>query len=438
MNINEISFNELMEEVVNVTSAFLCGNGFSINFDDDYKAQNLVKRLFSTHCYLKGYGSYDIISNKSYKFALNENYKATKKIIDKINCEKAFLDLFSDAVSFARSIVENESVIFWLNDNEFNSKLTFGLSHLDLVRSIVSQANSNGDLYVNYEYWTVLIYYILALKNAPPELYSFDTRNLFVSAVLAGSTYSLFKENENGKNLFPDSAINGMFTYLRFLFTANILLDGNSYGVTKLQKWDTYNINIIKSFLNKFNYLMTTNYDMLLENISSQKVYHLHGCYSKQKKRVMSQSLGVYYNLVRYDLSTAVIRDYFLSKSFLQIVSKLAAKEKQNSNIEIYGEILEKIIKENRSQLIVVFGLNMENDFHIFRDIQFLLESVKNQNPHIVYCYFSEDDKTSFIHGYDACITYSTELCDFVRNNIKVSIIDSRQIIQNIFVKSND
>jgi len=434
MNYKEIYYDELIKETSEKRSTFLCGNGFSINFDDEYKLNNLVKRLFSTHCHLTLNESYDIVSNERYKAVLNENYKATKRIIKRINNEDAFSSLFSDAIVFACSITENDSVLLWLDNNGYNSKLTFGLAHIDLVFYIVEQAKKYGDMYVNYEYWSVLIYYVIALKNAQPEGYSFPANNLFISAVLAGNSNSLLNEAPNGTNIYLDTSINGMYTYLRFLFTANILLDGKSYNVTNLSNWNKYNIENIGSFLSRFDSLMTTNYDMLLENITKREISHLHGYYSKEKKRVLSQSLGVFYNTTRYDLSTAVIGDYFLSKSFLQITSKQASKQPQNSEIEIYGQILERIIKEKQSQVIVIFGLNMDNDFHILRDIQIFLEAGRIKSPHIIYCYFNEDDKNSFVNGYDACITYSKELCDFVRNSIKVSIIDSKQLIKKVFV----
>ena len=394
--------------------------------------------MYKTHCHLKLNECYDIVSNEKYKTALRENYNATKKVIKRINNETTFFSLFSDAVAFVSSITENESVVLWLNDNGYNSKLTFGLAHNDLVYSIVEQAKTNGVMYVNYEYWTVLSYYILALKNAPQEIYSFDTNNVFISATLAGSNYSLLNEQLNGTNIYLETAINGMYTYLRFLFTANILLNGKSYDVVQLSNWKRYDINNVFSFLLNFDHLMTTNYDMLLEKITKRQVSHLHGYYSKKKKRVLSQSLGVFYNLVRYDLSTAVIGDYFLSKSFLQIVSKIAAKQPQNSNIEIYGDILKRVIEENRTEIIVIFGLNMDNDFRILRDIQIYLEAAKIKSPDIVYCYFNENDKNSFINGYDACITYSKELCDYIRNNIKVSVLDSKQLIEKVFVSLNN
>lgn len=191
MDYDEINYDELIKEASMKTSAFLCGNGFSINFDNDYKLSNLVERLYKTHCHIKRYECYDIVSNEKYKAVLRENYNATKKVIKRINNETAFISLFSDAVALAYSITENKSAISWLNDNGYNSKLAFGLAHIDLLYLIVEQAKKNGGMHVNYEYWTVLIYYIIALKNAPSEVYSSDTNNVFVSAVLAGSINSL-------------------------------------------------------------------------------------------------------------------------------------------------------------------------------------------------------------------------------------------------------
>ena len=434
MDYNEINYDELIKEASENASAFLCGNGFSINFDNDYKLSKLVERLYKTHCHLNQNDTYDIDLNKTYNMVLKENYNATKRILKKINSETAFSLLFSNAVALACSIIENKSALSWLNDNGFNSRLTFGLAHIDLVYSIVEQAKKNGDMYVNYEYWTVLIYYIIALKNIPSEVYSFDENNIFVSAVLAGNTHSLINEPPSGTNIYLDTSTNGMYTYLHFLFSTNILLDGKSFNVTNLSNWDNLYIDKIKLFLLNFDNLMTTNYDRLLEDITKREISHLHGSYFKHKKRVMSQSLGVFYNLVRYDLSTTVIGDYFLSKMFLQITSRIAAKQPQNSDIEVYAQILERIIKEAHSQVIVIFGLNMDNDYHILRDIQIYFEAGRTKTPHIIYCYYSEIDKNSFINAYDACITYSPKLCDFVRNDIKVSILDSKEMIKNVFV----
>jgi hypothetical protein len=313
MDYSEIDFNKLMDTTARKSTAFLGGNGFSINFDNDYTAKNLSEKLYNTHCHLKSNECYDVVSNKSYKTALTENFKATKKALRKIENETAFISLFSDAVALACSIAENSLLALWLDNNGYDIKLIFGLSTIDLVNLIVEQAKKNGVMCVNHEYWTILIFYTLALRNTPKELFLLDTDNLFVTATLAGSTNTPLNLPPYGMNVYFYTSINGMYTYLRFLFATNILLNGRSYDVQQLKNWKNYNTDNIASFLLNFKQLITTNYDMIFEGITDRQVFHLHGCYSREKLRVLSQSLGVYYNLLRYDLTTIVFGDYFIA-----------------------------------------------------------------------------------------------------------------------------
>lgn len=98
--------------------------------------------------------------------------------------------------------MKNDKVIEWLNRNNYNTILTFGLQQLDFVKKIVLQANLGSALSVNYEYWSVLIYYVLALRKAPDEIYQFDYKNKFVSAVLASNTDSKQMKNSIGQPCF--------------------------------------------------------------------------------------------------------------------------------------------------------------------------------------------------------------------------------------------
>lgn len=435
MNYKTIGAEALLSKATSTKSVFLCGNGFSINFDDNYKSDNLANRLFETHCHLKKYSDFDVISNGIYKTIFTENFKAAKKILGSLKTRDAFNLFFQNAYDFAYSIIGRKATTDWLESNGYNTHLRFGLCQLDLVRSIVEQANKNGILYVNYEYWTVLIYYVLALSTAPTNVYNFDSTNVFVSAVKSSGMLSLLNEPICNKNIFSNVAANGVFTYFRFLFTANILLDGKSYNVNRLSNWSDYCIASISDFLSNFKFLLTTNYDKLLENITGREVEHLHGTYLINQTRVLYLSLGVFYNRIRYDLTTAVIGDYFLSKSFLQVVAKTVSTQKPNSEIEIYSDILRRVIKEDAAQTIVIFGLNMDNDLHILRDIQMFLGSANIKDPSIIYCYYCDNDKQRFLDGYEACITYSNQLSNYVRNNIEVSMIDSKEIIEKMFVR---
>ena len=145
---------------------------------------------------------------------------------------------FYDAVIFANSIVKNDKVIEWLNRNNYNTILTFGLQQLDFVKKIVLQANLGSALSVNYEYWSVLIYYVLALRKAPDEIYQLITK--INSLVLFWLVILIQKQNEefNRTALLLKVANNGVYTYLRLLFSSNIILNGDSLNVRQLKKME--------------------------------------------------------------------------------------------------------------------------------------------------------------------------------------------------------
>lgn len=434
MKYNDIDYTALLREVSENNSAFLCGNGLSLNFDSRFSASNLSKSMYSTHRHIMAYYSYDVTSNSSYKKKLTTNFSNTIKILQKIRNEIDFINFWKSALEFAKNIINNNQVIEWLQQNSKLFTLKFGLNNIDLVFAIVRQAELYGVISVNYEYWSVLIYYVLALVNAPSEVFVLNHSNIFIEAVLCGglNRISDLPASGNGQDIMGDASINGVYIYMRFLFSTNILLNGDAVNVTNLDKWNSIDINNTLFFLSKFNQIMTTNYDLILENLTNKSIYHLHGRFSKEKCRVLSQSFGVTYNLVRYDLSTAIIGDYFLAKSFIQISAELASKQLQNTNIMSSFKIFEKVVRDTSTQVIVIFGLNLDNDYHIIRNIQVNMAMSGIKNAHIIYCYYNDKDKECFLQTYEKCITYSDEL-NICVNNISVSVIDSKLIIPNIF-----
>lgn len=175
MSYEYIDYNQLLKYISNTKSAFLCGNGFSINFDERYKISNLVDRLYQVHCYLYNTSSnhtYNIHGNNKLKKTLTKNYKNTLKVITQIKNKKSFEQFFEDAISFAYSIIKNTNVINWIKSNNYNPNLAFELSPLDLVYDITNQSKKYGTMYVNYEYWTILIYFVLVLQNIPSSIYT--------------------------------------------------------------------------------------------------------------------------------------------------------------------------------------------------------------------------------------------------------------------------
>ncbi len=430
-NYTELSYNELMSIVKTHKAALICGNGLSINFDEGYMAGKLSERLFETHCHIIKNYDYDVFGDTKYNAALKENVKGTFDALGQIKSQDNFNWLFSSALAFAKSIVGSEKVLNWLNTSGNNLGLTFGLSPITLLETIVAQADKYDIFNVNYEHLTILIYFVIALKKAPQEIYRFDITNLFVQAVSWGCRYRFTKQQGNGDAL-QNAIISGMFAYYRFLYASNILMNGKSYHVEQLQNWNGIDRQSLSAFLNMFDFVMTTNYDKILDNISSQKIHHLHGEFSMDRNIVLHQTLGVKYGLTRYDISTILIGDYFLSKAFLPNSASLAMGTGNNSKYDFYSKILEKTIRGAHTEAIVKLGLNIENDYHILRYLQILLESGGVKSPKIIYCYYTEADKDSFLGSYDKCITYSTELSEFVRNNISVYVVKSQDVLNHI------
>lgn len=431
MKYQEIGYKQFIEIIKLNKSTFLTGNGFSINFDQGYTLKALTKRLWDTHGHIQNYRNYDVLSNKRYKYVYENNFKCAYNELKELNEEKDFIKLFVDGVEFARSLINNKKAISWLDENEYKNDLTFGLKRIDLVYDLVKQADRYGELYVNYELWSILIYYILALDEAPYTVYNADESNLFVGTVLIGST-NKFDVTSN-RTIPLNVACNGMYTYLRFLFTSNILMQGKSYNVTELDNWMTYDMRKIREFLCNFQYLVTTNYDLILEGITGRKVEHLHGCFDRKKNRVLSESLGISYQGIRYDLTTTMIGDYFLAKTFLPIVVGMGAKQSQNTSVEMFHKILPRIINDEQSNVVVIYGLNIENDYHLLRNIQINMGTNLMINNHIIYCYYNENDKDTFLDMCEKCLTYSSDLINAINNNIVVSIMDSKEIAKEIF-----
>lgn len=432
----ELTLSEFEKLISNTNSSILCGNGLSINFDNRLSMNNLGKSLYNAHCTWKAHSDYKIISNATFENGLKTNYSSAKKIIDRINSEEDLENFFERAILFASQIIGDDNVVKWLNDNGFNSTLVFGVSQIDILYEIVAQAKTKSVLCINYEYWSLVVYFVLALNNAPDDVYVLDKTNVFVDAVLAGSQYSFTKQKLelSGSSIIGETIINGVTIYLRFLFAINILIDGRSVNVTEFSNWHSMNISKNDELFSKFDHLLTTNYDLLIENITGRTVKHLHGEYSKDKNVVFYQSMSVSLGMSEFDLSTVILGDYFCGKTFFINIAQPCAGKSPNSSIQFYSKILEDIIRKQKTETFVLFGLCADNDYHIIRDLQVYMGSEKIQNAEIVFCYYDEYAKNGFLDVYGRCITYSDELSDSVRNTIKLSLIDSKEILSKYFI----
>lgn len=432
----ELTLSEFEKLISDTNSSILCGNGLSINFDNRLSMNNLGKSLYNAHCTWKAHSNYKIISNAAFKDGLKTNYSGAKKVINRIKSEEDLENFFKCAILFANQIIEDGNVVKWLNNNGFDSTLVFGVSQIDILHEIISQAKTKSVLCVNYEYWSLVVYFVLALDNAPDDVYVLDKTNIFVDAVLAGGQYAFTKQQLklSGASIIAETVINGIAIYLRFLFAINILINGSGVNVTEFSNWDKLNIQKIDELFSKFEHLLTTNYDLLIENITGRTVRHLHGEYSKNKNVVFYQSMSVLLGMCKFDLSTVILGEYFGGKTFFMNTAQGCAGKFPNYSVQFYSKILEDIIRKQKTKTFVLFGLCADNDYHIIRDLQVYMGLDKVQNAEIVFCYYDECAKNGFLDVYKKCITYSSELSDFVRNNIKLSLIDSKEILGKYFI----
>lgn len=422
---NDISYDEMIKIITENKSIFLCGNGFSINFDDRYKCQNLMDSLYSTHCHVLKNSNFIVNANEQFNTALLTNYQSVLTEISNVQTEKEFIAIFDDAIKFANTIIYNHNALNWLKANG-DTQLTFGFSISELIQTISQQANATAAkaMGVNYEYWTILIYCVIAMEKAPKTIYLLDTQNIFVKLVLKGKIYTWTK-----KDVYNDTITNGLYIYFWLLFAGNILLQGDSFNVNRLKNWNFYNFTVLNRFLSNFDFLMTTNYDRILEKITDRFVQHLHGYYDKKTKTVLYQTLSVTYSPEKYDLSSIIIGDYFISKTRYLKSAFLARKFPQNTNIKAYDEMLTENMEKYNANVILIFGLNIDNDYHIIRSIQVHLAKLKN--AHIIYCYFTPEDKDLFKQKYQQVIT--PPVSKHAVQNISVSFVKSQEVIANIF-----
>lgn len=426
------TFVKLLKE--SNSPSLICGNGLSINFEPSLSLKRLGEAMYSTHTYIMTFSSYKTVSPQMEQVFL-PNYKAAIKHMKKtIHSEDDFTVLFSDAVEFAK-FINNPQISEWIKTNGFSKNLVMGFGPLDYVADLVKQSEQSDSIFcINYELWTILIYFALIILDAPSSLSANLDSNKFVQAVRIGGQRTLGLTNKSQNDYYSKTCENGMFIYYRLLLSSNILLTGNGYNVDLMSKWSNYQKDVLAGFLNLFNYIMTTNYDLLLERLTGRPIYHLHGCYTRSPQTVLGQSLGIFVNSTRYDLSSILIGDYFIAKTFYAITAHMSQKFPTNTKVDFHHEIMEQIIANNKSDTIVIFGLNVNNDFHIIRNIQVFLEKSKLKQAKVIFCYFNAEDKISFEHAYESCITYLDELNKYVQENISVYTIDSHYILQHFFV----
>ena len=425
----ELNAEELNQLITKNPSMFLCGNGFSINFDKDFS--NIYDRLYEAHKSLMRHRKYDVRGNSSFRKVFKDNYKSICKYVNTFK-QKDLDEFFESGVIFAESIIKNVDLMDELQNSGYIHKLTFGTSELDSVKSIAEVGKSRGYKEVNIEYWSLLIYMYFAIEKLETT-YVFPSNNLFITLIKIG--------NINKGRLIPEEddihqyiMSNGLNTYYRMLFATAIWNNGKAVDFKKLRGTDKLNISKIADFLNQFKVLITLNYDHIIENIVGHPIQHIHGEFVEgEKEFVYFQSLGWESDEKRYvSYSDILLGDYYNNKTFAAQVSYMN-KNPLNKRIVNITQTVGKNIQEMRTNVIVIFGMNINNDQHIIRDVMLGLEEMVEENPKIVYCYYDEMDKADFESQYETAITFSEEVNRKVRK-IEVEYIKTQEILDRYFV----
>ncbi|WP_064091550.1 hypothetical protein [Rossellomorea aquimaris] len=438
---NIIDVAELKQKILYGSSAFLTGNGFSINFDKDFF--NIYGNLYSAHRKVLKESQYKVLSNKAFKKRFKDNYKFVLNHVVNFK-EEDLMNIFEEGSQFAISIIDNEELIAFLKENKVISELSFGVGHLEPLYQICKTYNENGIKSVNVEHWTILIYFYVAIKRLKPKCYIMPSNNLFLTLLRQGdrSPIRLFSESESlHTHLHNDVISNGFTTYFRMLFSIAILSNGKSVNLLELENKSKLNVTNICAFLNNFDVLISLNYDRILEEVSGgRKVEHMHGEFVVDKEEyVYNQSLGVRIGDTYISFSDILIGDYFVFKSFLPNVNNFSSKKNRfNKQTSHFSQKMNNIIHRHSIDTVLIFGMNIENDFHVLRNLMLEFHSLGVNTPQIIYSYFNEVEKREFIETYDKVITFREDVNKYCRENIKLSFIKTQDILEAHFKSDSE
>lgn len=420
------SFNELLSQD---KIAFLCGNGFSLNFDKDFV--NIYDNLFTSHKSIIKNASYKIKSNSRFERKCKENYKSVFQYMRSFD-EIELIRVFEDAVNFAESIISDAELIDKLKEEKKINELTFGISQIDIVSAICESNKSNGIKMVNIENWTTLIYMYFAIKELDYAGYEFNSNNSFITLLKMGNI-SRIKLDLEEDSLYEKVILNGFTTYYRFLFCTAILSNGKAINFDQLENVSNLKVHKIKSLLDQFEVFLTLNYDNIAENLYEKDIYHLHGEFVKDvDEYVFNQSLSLKSVNGYISFSDILIGDYFTFKTFLPIVNNFASSNKWNKKVVPFSEKLEKLIADYEIQSVVIFGMNIENDHHVLRNLMLSFYNNDQQDPHIIYCYYSEYERIQFQEAFQEVITFSKEVNEYSMT-IRISYMSTKEILEEFF-----
>ncbi|MDH5091993.1 hypothetical protein [Clostridium perfringens] len=417
--------------------ALICGNGFSMNFDNEFG--NIMDRLYESHLSLKRYGEFDIVSNiPEFKAKGIENYNSVLSYLNSYSKENLY-NLFDEALKFGKVVLSNEDSLEKLKLEGYIKELTINISELSILKSLIEDWENYGLRKINIEYITILIYFYYQIgdeKLKELDLYY----NKFVKVLRIGDI-NKYCIGDKSNNALGNYLYNGFTTYYRLLFSIAIFNNGKAISLNNLNKISDINLNKVVKWLGDFESIFTLNYDKIMESIiPNKKIIHLHGEFElNYNKQICNyQSLRMKYKNTYVSFSDILIGDYIYNKTTRGLVNVLASqqyKKINNKEVKNIFKLIESEIKNNEINEILILGLNLNNDQHIIRGILTGLYFAKINNPIIKYCYFTEDDRKNFKKIFKECLTFGDDLLKYIDKNVKVEFISTQNILNENFYK---
>ncbi len=411
-------------------TALLTGNGFSINFDPDFA--NIYDRLYIGHKQVLSKTDLKIKANNQFRKRLLENYNSIRQF-SRTFANDTFEKIFKDAILFAKFIIDNDDIKKTIIDHKEYHELTFGFSHLSITESIYTIGSKKGYTFVNIENWTGLIwiYYILEDSVAPIFEEFLKEDNLFIKLIKLGQVNKT--KLMDGHYVLENYIFNGFVAYYKMLMATTIFNDGKVLKLESLKNNEKIDKQNLKSFLENYKVLITLNYDKILELVSNRHVHHLHGeFYVNDSFYVYNQLYEIVHDRNIISFSDMKIGDYLFAKSQAPIFYNFSTNRYNKPVVNPFKE-LANIVEIHKLNHFMLFGMNVENDYHILRGIMLGFKEKNVKEPIVTYCYFSLEEKKSFEETWNKVITFGDEYSEYARN-IKIQFVDSKEII-NIYFK---
>lgn len=111
-------------------------------------------------------------------------------------------------------------------------------------------------------------------------------------------------------------------------------------------------------------------------------------------------------------------------------MNKNPINKRTDNIVRIVGNCMEKY----KVEVVVIFGMNIDNDQHIIRDVMLRFSDMPSKNVKIIYCYFTEEDRDIFNEQYESSITFRKDVSYRVKET-ELLYIRTQDILKEYFVK---